>query len=235
MGDTAQRSRLIGSFGETGSVVHRVDGDRHGADVRNHRVVIGEEGEAGRSTEVRIGRVAEGTRRIVGDRDTAVSVRRAEEAVGQNRTVEVRGHECACRRCVFVGRQAAVTRDHDVAHRVDGDRHGADVRIQRAVTGEECEAGRATEVLIRRVAEGTGRRVGDRDDAMSVRRADEAEGQSRAVDVRGQECACRRRVFVRRQAAVARDRSIVHSTDGDRHGAVVGNERTVAGREREVA
>ena len=163
-----------------------------------------------------------------------MSVRRADEVEGQSRAVDVGGREHACLRCVFVGRQAAVARDRSIVYPVDGDRHGADVGNERTIAGREREAGRAIEVRIGRVDECSGRSVGDRDAAVSVRRAAEAEGQSRAVDVGRRERACRRCFFVGRQAAVIRGRSIVHRVDRDRHGADVGNQRTVAGREREA-
>ena len=150
-----------------------------------------------------------------------MSVRDAAETEGQRRAVDVAGRQHSGCRDIFVGGQAAVARDRSIVQRVDGDRHGADVRNQRAVIGKECEAGRAIEIRIWRVSEGTYRIVGDRDAAVSVRRVDEAKGQSRAVDVAGRERARRRRVFVGGQAAVIRGRGIVQRVDGDRHCADV--------------
>ena len=53
---------------------------------------------------------------------------------------------------------------------------------------------------------------------MRVRRIDEADRQSGAIDVGGRERACRRRVFVGGQAAVTGGWCVVDRSDGDREG-----------------
>src|SRR5262249_60470485 len=92
---------------------------------------------------------------------------------------------------------------------------GGDVRVERPVVGLEGEAGRAVVVGVRGVAVRPGVDVGDRHHPVRVRRAHQAVGQRRAVDVGGHQGAGGRGGLGRGQGAVLGHRRGVCPGGGD--------------------
>jgi len=102
-------------------------------------------------------------------------------------------------------------------HVGDSDAHRRGVRAAVTVGDRVAEAVAAEEVRVRRIGDGV---VGVDRDAAVRRRTDcrHRQGVAVHVDVVGEHCDPRRRVFVHRMRIVHRVGRIVHAADGDRHG-----------------
>ncbi len=206
-------------------IVARGDGDGHGRRVARRARVASLVGEAHHAVVVRRRHVGEGT----GSRHAqhAVRARRSrvrdaprELCVRVVHVAVIARHALCRQRAVLAHREAVITGDRCVVHRVDGDGHRGRIAHAARIADLVSEADDPVVVGRRREAERAVRV--HREGAVRSRRAaaDEAPRQRIAVRiavVAGKVLVHQCDILVRAEPVIARDRRVVHAADVDRY------------------